>query len=484
MKTRVAKDRRETLCALSFLVCFFILNVCTATLYPCPNPDECMFVEPAISFLRGHGFGLHFSEMLSMYSFILVPWVRWFGFSMRSIRSADIFFMTAAFGIVWSAVKRLDLVGRAFHRLLMLFLLGTEFGVIVSYRTGRYDGLGAFFLSIVFWSMSIKKPVARLAGLFAVCLMIPWAGPQYLPVLFAEGVVLMLFNPRLYWKEVLSSFLGSGLGSAVFLFAVALSGRLPGYWKFVHMQQHQGLEMIAGWIKFGKFDHTNVIPADFSLPFLVAAVVVLLIYQVRQNLTPWRSVPLYSLVYCVLLSCILLLSSKFPTYYSYMVSIPLVVALCHGLSRCQKSSVRNVVLSLGLLSAAVGLGMNGIAYAGNWQERNYDRMERLVSPLLRADDIAFVDYPGYYAARNYVDDVFLQNPDWDIVPLMTAAQKQSITVVLATPDKAGVILKGLGGGWVMTGRTPASFKRGVFDGKGMGFLSHDDYKIEIYRRLN
>jgi hypothetical protein len=442
-----------------------------------------MFVEPAINFLRGHGFGLHFSEMLSMYSFILIPWVRWLGFSMRSIRSADIFFMTAAFGILWSAVKRLDLVRRASYRLLMLFLLATEFGIIISYRTGRYDGLGAFLLSIVFWSMSVNKPVPRLIWLFAACLMIPWAGLQYLPVLFAQGVVLFLLYPRLYWKEVLSAFLGSGLGVAVFLFAVALSGRLPSYLKFVHMQQHQGLQMVAEWIRFGKFHHTNVIPADFSLPFLFAAVVILLIDQHRRNMALRRSVAFYSLAYCVFVSCILLLSSKFPTYYSYMLSIPLIVGLCHELPLCRRSSVRNAVLILGLLSAAAGLGLNGIAYTGNWQERNYNRIERLVSPLVRANDVAFVDSPGYYAARSHVDDLFLQNPDWDILPLMTAAQKQSITVVLVTPEKAGDILKGLGGGWVMTGSTPSSFKRSVFDAKGLGFLSHDDYKIEVYRRL-
>ncbi len=484
MTDEVTKEHHEKLYVFLFLSFFLVINIYTATIYPYPNSDECMFVEPAMSFLHGHGFGVHFSEMLSMYSFLLVPWVRWFGFSMRSVRGADVFFMTAAFGLFWSAVKRLDLVGRMSYRLLMLFLLATEFGMIVSYRTGRYDGLGALLLSLVFWLMSLKNPAARWIWLFAFCLVIPWAGPQYLPVIFSEGVVLCLFFPRTYWKEVLSSFLGSGAGSAIFLFAVAISGRLPSYLKFVHHQQDIGLKMIANCIRFGKLVHTNAIPADFSLPFLFAAVLVVLIYQLRKKVSPRRSVALYSLAYSILLGCILLLSSKFPTYYSYMVSMPLIVALCHGLSQCGKRSVRNAALILGGLSAAAGIGLNAIAYAGNWQGRNYDRVEKVILPLVRANDIAYMEYPGYYAARDHVDDVYFQNPDWDILPLMSEREKKSVSVILVIPKDAEKVTRSLGGRWILTGGTLAPLQQSVFYGKGWGFLSHPDYQIEVFRRLN
>jgi hypothetical protein len=314
--------------------------------------------------------------------------------------------------------------------------------------------------------------------------MVPWAGLQYLPVLFAEGVVLFLFFSRRYWKEITASFLGAGLGGAGFMSVVAISGRLPSYLKFVHAQQRLGPRMLAVWLRTGHLNHTNVIPADFSLPFIVVAVIVLLIYLLRYKIVCLRSVLPYTLAYCALLSGILIISSRFPTYYSYMVSIPLAVAVCHGLSLCQATSVRCAVLIICLLSAASGVGLNATTYASNWQDRNYDHVEQLVSSTVHADDIAFVDFTSYYAAKKRAMDVFFQYPEWDILPLMSKEQKDSITVILVRPEEAGNVIHGLGGAWNQTGDMLAPSKRGLFEGRGLGFLSHDDNKIQVFRRRN
>jgi hypothetical protein len=149
-------EKSEFWCVLLFLPIFWLFNVLTATSYPFAHQDEAMFATPAIHYLRGEGFHIPFSEMVSLYCFLLVPWIKIFGHSLRSVRTLEITCVTAAFFILWSAVRRFRLVEKPVARVMMLLLLSTEFGVIVSYRTGRYDGMGFLILASTLWAMSMS----------------------------------------------------------------------------------------------------------------------------------------------------------------------------------------------------------------------------------------------------------------------------------------------------------------------------------------
>ena len=164
----------------------------------------------------GRAFGIRFDEILGMYSFLLVPWMKLFGSSLESIRSADIVSMTAAFLVLWSAVKRIESYPSAFWWVFLLMLLATEYGMIVVYRNGRYDGFGALLMTVVLWLMSIKCKRTRLFCLFVVCLFVPWAGLEFMPVLFIAGVFLFLIFRWRFWMEIAVSFLASVLGIAAF----------------------------------------------------------------------------------------------------------------------------------------------------------------------------------------------------------------------------------------------------------------------------
>src|SRR5579863_2221902 len=109
-------EKSEALVVSLFLLLFLIFNVVTATSYPYPHLDEILQAEPAINYIHGQGFGIRFDEILGMYSFLLVPWMKLFGSSLQSIRSADIVSMTAALLVLWSAVKRLEIIPLAFWR--------------------------------------------------------------------------------------------------------------------------------------------------------------------------------------------------------------------------------------------------------------------------------------------------------------------------------------------------------------------------------
>ncbi|MGA2539613.1 MAG: hypothetical protein ABSF53_26635, partial [Terracidiphilus sp.] len=273
---------REVWAVSLFLLAFLIFNVVTATSYPYPHLDESLQAEPAINYIHGLGFRIRFDEILGMYSFLLVPWMKLFGTSLRSIRSADIVSMTAAFLVLWSAVKRLEIIPLAFWRVFLLILLATEYGMIVVYRNGRYDGFGALLMTVVLWVMSIKGKRTRLFCLFVVCLLVPWAGLQFMPALFAAGLFLFLIFRWRFWMEITGSFLASVLGGAAFFIVAAANGRFSTLLKFIRGQR-TGINVISDWVHHGQLILYNQIPADFSFPFLFAAAAILCVHLLRQK---------------------------------------------------------------------------------------------------------------------------------------------------------------------------------------------------------
>jgi len=330
---------REVWVVSLFLLAFLIFNVVTATSYPFPHLDECLQAEPAINYIHGQGFGIRFDEILGMYSFLLVPWMKLFGSSLQSIRSADIVSMTAAFLVLWSAVKRIEIIPLAFWRLFLLILLATEYGMIVVYRNGRYDGFGALLMTVVLWLMSIKGKRTRLFCLFVVCLLVPWVGLQFMPVLFTAGVFLFLIFRWRFWMEIAVSFLASVLGVAAFFSIAAANGRLWTLLKFIRGQR-TGLNVISDLIHHGQLILYNHIPVDFSLPFLFGAAAILLVHLLRQKKINLHSGIFLGILFAVLVSIMMLTVAKLPTYYSYMIVIPIAVALCSGLALCEPGKLR------------------------------------------------------------------------------------------------------------------------------------------------
>jgi hypothetical protein len=467
----------ESWVAALFLAFFLIFNILTATSYPYPSGDECMFAEPAISYLHGHGFVIRFSEMVTMYSFLLVPWMKLFGTSLRSVRAFDVTVMTAAFFVLWSAVKRLEVLGRASFRLLLLVLLATEFALIFAYRSGRYDSLGALLMASVLWAMGIKEKRNRLFCLFAVCLFFPWAGLQFLPMVLTAGLALLLVFRWRFFAEIAVSFLATGVGGMIFLALLAASGRLSSFLAFVHSQRHS----LILWGKNNSFVQHGVTPKDFSLPFIIAAAVVLFFSFGGEKRSAQRSILACALLYSTLLSGLLLLSAKFPTYYCYMITIPLAVSICAGLSLCKPGKLRNVVLLFCALSSLVGVGLNVAAYAGDRQDRDYSRVESFISQVVRPDDIAYADLAGYLATRQRAQDVYLPVAH-DTLDGMSPQQRDSVTVLIVSPQTAENIKQCIGGNWQETGQKLVPTGHSIFGNKKMGFLTFEPNNLMVFRR--
>jgi hypothetical protein len=480
-----------------FLLAFLAINLLTATRYPFPWNDECDIAEPAVSFLHGHGFVLRFSEILSMYSFLLVPWMKLFGTTLLALRAASIVSVAAALAVLWSAVKRLGLVESARSRLFLLLLLWTEYAIIFAYRDGRYDGFGALLMALALWILSIRNRRARLASLAVLSLLLAWAGLQFLPVLFAAGLVFFLFHRSKYMPEIAVSWCASALGAAFFLLSIRAAGRLAAFLNFLHAQP-SGPTILANWLHHRGFHQANYIPKDFSLPFLAAAVVLLFLFlprpqaekscpQAEKSRAPLAFTlvfaPAFTLAFSVVLTVVMLAAAKLPTYYCYLLAIPLALAIASALAQPQPRWLRGATLGLCALSALAGAGFNLAVCLSDWRDRDYARVEEFIAQAVRPADTAYVDSEGYLAARNIAFDVYLPEiAGGDILDQLSGEQKDSITVLVIRPEDTARVLAAFGSQWRPTGQRLAPTQRVLFAGRNLGFLSLKPVDLVVYRK--
>ena len=119
-----------------------------------------------------------------------------------------------------------------------------------------------------------------------------------------------------------------------FLATLSATGRLSRYLEFVGLQK-RSTEFFSALFERGQLVHHNYIPKDWSVPFLFAGAIVLFVSLRHQKRAIWRSALSYGILFTILLSGFLLLFAKFPTYYSYMIVVPLAVSICSGLSMCE-----------------------------------------------------------------------------------------------------------------------------------------------------
>ena len=99
------------------------------------------------------------------------------------------------------------------------------------------------------------------------------------------------------------------------------------------------------------------------------------------------------------MSSILISIAKFPSYYSWLIVIPIAVAIISGLSVCELGSAKFATVVLCLMSILGGAGANAVAYASEAPDHDYRLIEGFVAESVRETDVAYVDPEVYFAAR-------------------------------------------------------------------------------------
>ena len=130
-----------------------------------------------------------------LYSLILSLWIKIFGFSIVSVRSLNIVFVSAATLIITGVIRR-EKIGILAALLLCGFasVVLFDYGVALNYRSGRYDGLGILLVTIAAWGASHRGRLGMIA-LSLACLVMPAAGVQVVVCAgIAFSIALLVFR--------------------------------------------------------------------------------------------------------------------------------------------------------------------------------------------------------------------------------------------------------------------------------------------------
>jgi hypothetical protein len=472
---------------LAFILFMFLfINVFTADRYPFPFFDEAFYTDPAVNYLTGHGFTANVpGENAPVFYFyggpahpaLLIPWLKVWGISIRSVRSVNFLYMAITVLLIWSAAKRIGLVVSPQWRLLLVSMLICNYSIICSYRGGRYDCLGMLALAFAFWSFSFKAWPLRLTALTIAGAVSPWIGLPLLPLEAVLGGTLLAFTLFRYWREIFAFYAGVTAGVLGLLEFFARHGVLQYFLRFAHSPTKKFWFVTA--LLQGEFRHSNTLPKDFSLPLVLGSAVLVAVALYGRRSLRLRSPLVYGLLFVPVLGFTMVVASHFPTYYGWMAYAPLAICVCGSLDLDLPIGVRRLAVGLCVVASMVGVGLHVLACARDWGDRDYSKVSRFVTSNIRSDDRVYVDPQVYYPAKLTGAAVFF----WDPGSRMSSAQESGLTACIIGPERLG-LLKEFGGTWDNTGEEIIPAHTGLF-GTNLkwGFLSLPNYRLSVYRRV-
>ncbi len=335
-------------------------------------------------------------------------------------------------------------------------------------------------LIAAWWALD-ARPVARRFALFLTGTAI---GLTSLALLVYIGLATVFM---LAWKR------GSGLDRAVALGAgLALSVglmwagfRASGTWEsFVWSTQVQsGKGLLACLASHTPYDHRNRLPKDLSLvPIVIAAVWMRLSDAGRRHEQRYELDS--ALGFAAFVGAGMILVGKLPTYYSWMVYVPLVIGLATTWPEAFGRGARDILAaSLVVVAVLVGLPLQAGLTLLDLGNRDPRAAEAFAIRTCEPGDRAFTDYPAYFVVRSRVQEVYTPGAlGWK-----DERWRRGVELVVASRGTAGGFLAAMGGTWVPVdslvarARSPLEriFKRPI----GLGNLEKH-YDLFAFRRVH
>src|SRR5258708_2363160 len=479
----------EVLSVALLLAVVFAINIATASLYPVVWQDEVMFTDPAADLASGAGFhttawSLHvrtsfFAGYPPLYSAVLGLWIKLTGLSPTGVRSLNHVLITLVALLAWIGVLRTKLVASGRHRVLLVALVALGYGMGRRYRTGRPDQLMALLVAGLFVLFTVRAPRWRYAGLAIVSSFLPLVGMQSLPYASMMLVLLLVFLGRQYVKELLSIALGLGAGAVALVGLYVLNGA---YDTFVAtLRSEVAGSLMNALLGQGKFHHQNTVPKDLSLLVLAMAGIALLWKELRTEHRALRAPLIFAMTALVVIPIGMIAVGKFPTYYAWMVYLPLAVGVTSSLSSSLPGgAAARAAAALVVAACFAGLPFQLAYSAYDREDRDHGQVVLAVSPLVRPDDWVYCDYGAYYAARNRTQFVFTPNSQ------LSSDEHQKVTVIIVDPANAHSVQAALGGRWQKLGPEILPTRRMLIEdlaGIAVNFGIFDKkYRLQTYRR--
>jgi hypothetical protein len=222
---------------------------------------------------------------------------------------------------------------------------------------------------------------------------------------------LWLIDRKRTWKYIL--FVGAGIALGL-LIQRAVYAHF-GVWDiWMNTVKSQGSESIITRIENRMswqtmlYRHSNTIPKDLSALVIMVGMAIL---YVRSKLRHRREgVVLASSAWIIGVTVTLgmYFLGKFPTYYGWMLALPLAAILGHGFDRFRSagSGEARLILWIALLAGGVGLPLQALVASHDWNDRQPAAITAWLGTKISPDDVVYCDYPFYYIAKARAKQIF------------------------------------------------------------------------------
>jgi hypothetical protein len=418
--------------------------------------DEVALVEPATNLYFSGEFSssawyhqssesFHVGTSL-LYTSLLFLWIKLLGFGITKVRLFGYFIIVITSFVLLKSVKQLQIINYSYLRLLLVLAFLTVGGIDFIYISGRYDVICLFLSVLAIYFFSLKKSNLRTLSLLFVGILFPLSGVSALAFAALISVALLVFNYKLFWREVLTLSIGSTIG-LLFLYIFYSINDVWG--DFISLLS--GHSEVAGSKNFTYFINLFITSAQrltidsygcegcitykSSWRFLVVLSLILVFYELLTRTFKLRSLLFFGFVVALILPFVMCFLSKFPIYYSWMTILPLLLGVFSTINNMLekygfKSFAKNFIYLLAsfllILSMKVGLfGVITTALQGDDFDEN-QALHEFINNNTNSDDVAYADFSTFYSIKDTVDKVYF--------PLyssqLKAKERDSISVVI------------------------------------------------------
>jgi hypothetical protein len=482
------------------LAVFVLINVLTASRAPTVWQDEVQLLDPPASLYFGKGFhsaafGFYTKEQAYFgngmtYEWLMYGWISVFGFSPTAVRSLNFVLMAATIAMTCSAARRTGVIPTPRGRIVLALLLMCGNGISFSFRSGRYDILGATLLSAAFLAHTISNPRPRHAVLALLGAATVWTGVQLGPATIAMGLALMIVARRSTWRSILSWGIGAAIGLAGLLTVLYALGKLRSFFAVADTVAYRGatgLNRIPAAIKNTVVSWFRL---DFSLTPLLLLLALYLLVRARSAVKPPsvndRPLFLFGALAATLIPLLMFLVGHYPVYYSWMSFVPVAVVAAALWDRVLRDDPRRLVRGLSvamlMLACLIGLPLRLALLSLEWKQRDYAPVERFVEENVRPGERVYCDYAPYYPVKRMAEWTFTK---W-YLQVISAEEANRISVLVINPEYLDEVQQALGGQWKATGAvlTPSPPPDIQVLRKVRSRVGAKLYSLAIYRRAD
>lgn len=469
-------SRRESITVLFLIATVFAINLLTGGRFPCVWMDEVQHTDPAANLYLGSGFtssawyvqtsDKFWAGSVPLHQGLLFLWMKVFGFNLLAVRAMNYALVAAATVLMWVAIRRHALVSSAGGRILFVALMLLGYGPSICARAGRYDGITILLTASAACAFAIPGTRSRLAILAGLGFLFPLAGLQLAAFAAVFSALLLLFTGWKWFRECAVLGLGIALGGGA-LWAFYSS---HGVWQDFVATVRYSIRVVDGSI-----------PKDPSLfALLLPALLLTGWLQLRDELR--LRLPLtFGVVAAIGIPVGMKLVGRFPTYYSWMAYVPLAVgvsaAAAENFTRFKLPLRLGLILLLALPCVA-GLPIQLGSTIYFWQERDYARVEKLVTDSIRPGEWVYCDPEPYYAVKKRAARTFL-----NCYEAITPEENARITVVIVRPHHAPDAIARFGGNWVRSPQAlPGITRPFLWSQPDTADKLIWDYHLEVWRK--